>query len=198
MKVYFHDNTPAAPGEKHGSRGPTHCATATVDYEYQVEQHVIDAGNDLPYVVRIECPDLVEAAMPERAFMKDRAETPEQKRAVVERVLRGWLARPYLRLGQLLVNAAHNNDLFYLEDEHLAKRVDWPIGAEQLAPTETAQCATQLSAGQCCLASGHLGDCRWRIDARPAAEPRETPAQRCLVCELTGECFCENGPTYAR
>lgn len=58
MKIYFHDNTPAAPGEKHGARGPTHCATATVDFEYQVEQHVLDAPEDLPHVFRIECPDI--------------------------------------------------------------------------------------------------------------------------------------------
>lgn len=58
MKVYFHDNTPAAPGEKHGERGPTHCGTAAVDYAYQVEQHVLCAAKDLPQVVRIECPEL--------------------------------------------------------------------------------------------------------------------------------------------
>lgn len=58
MKVYFHDDTPALPGQKHGARGPTHCATAIVDEVYQVEQHVLDAVEDLPMVVRIECPDL--------------------------------------------------------------------------------------------------------------------------------------------
>lgn len=44
--------------------------------------------------------------------------------------------------------------------------------ADQPATTEVAQCPTQLSAGQCCLAAGHLGDCRWRIDAKPATDPR--------------------------
>lgn len=58
MKVYLHDDIPAAPGEKHGIRGPTHCATATVDFAYQVEQVVIDAETDYPAVVRIECPEL--------------------------------------------------------------------------------------------------------------------------------------------
>lgn len=58
MKVYLHDDTPAKPGEKHGIRGPTHCGTATVDYEYQVEMLVEEAAADHPHVVRIECPDL--------------------------------------------------------------------------------------------------------------------------------------------
>ena len=58
MKVFYHDDTPAKPGEKHGTEGPTHCATANVDYEYQAEQHVIDAEKDYPFVVRIDCPEL--------------------------------------------------------------------------------------------------------------------------------------------
>jgi hypothetical protein len=58
MKAYCHDNTPAKPGEKHGERGPTHCATITVDYEYQVEQWVIELEKYEPRVVRVECPEL--------------------------------------------------------------------------------------------------------------------------------------------
>lgn len=39
-----------------------------------------------------------------------RAETDEQKREVVERLLRIWCKQPHLRLGQLLTNAvAHSN-----------------------------------------------------------------------------------------
>ncbi len=58
--------------------------------------------------------------------MTGRAITPEQKRAVVERVLVSWERRPDLRLGQLLVTA-HNASvstgavaMFYAEDEALA------------------------------------------------------------------------------
>ena len=58
MKLYLHDDKPAVEGEKHGERGPTHCATITVDYEYQVEQWVIELEKDEPGVVRAECPDL--------------------------------------------------------------------------------------------------------------------------------------------
>lgn len=58
MKLYLHDNKPAREGEKHGERGPTHCATITVDYEYQVEQWVIELEKDEPDVVRAECPDI--------------------------------------------------------------------------------------------------------------------------------------------
>lgn len=57
IEFYLHDATEAAPGEKHGARGPTHAGTGRVDYGYQVEQWVIDLQDD-PYVVRIECPDL--------------------------------------------------------------------------------------------------------------------------------------------
>ena len=57
--------------------------------------------------------------------MKNRAATPEQKRAVVERILRVWQAQPHLRLGQLLVNLAPGNQpnspLYYVEDEDLVQ-----------------------------------------------------------------------------
>lgn len=58
MKVHLYDNTPAAPGEKHGERGPTHCADITVDYEYQVEMWVEEIEQYQTEVVRIECPTL--------------------------------------------------------------------------------------------------------------------------------------------
>jgi len=58
MKLYFFDDTPAISGEPHGPLGLTHCGTATVDYEYQVEQTVIDAGRDHPKIIRITCPEL--------------------------------------------------------------------------------------------------------------------------------------------
>lgn len=61
MRAYLFDDTPAAPGEKHGERGPTHCATITVDYEYQVEMWVQEIEKDNPKVVRIECPTLLRA-----------------------------------------------------------------------------------------------------------------------------------------
>lgn len=73
MKVYFHDSTPAAPGEKHGERGPTHCITTTVDYEYQVEQHVIEAAKDFPHVVRIECPDVGREWLREGSNFREKA-----------------------------------------------------------------------------------------------------------------------------
>lgn len=58
MKIHLHDNTPAAPGEKHGPRGPTHCGSVTVDYEYQVEMWVQDIETNYKHVVRLESPDL--------------------------------------------------------------------------------------------------------------------------------------------
>ncbi len=58
MKIHLHDDAPAKPGEKHGERGPTHCADVTVDFEYQAEMWVADIETDHPNVVRVECPAL--------------------------------------------------------------------------------------------------------------------------------------------
>jgi hypothetical protein len=49
-----------------------------------------------------------------------RAYTPEEKRAVVETLLRAWEAKPELRLGQLIENARGDLTLFYVEDQALA------------------------------------------------------------------------------
>ena len=61
--------------------------------------------------------------------MKGRAETSEEKRAIVERLYAAWLLVPELRLGQLIVNATRNltqfpGDVFYIEDETLADAVN--------------------------------------------------------------------------
>lgn len=58
-----------------------------------------------------------------------RALTPEQKRAIIERVLAAWEASPQLRLGQLIVNTlgrnpAHPVSLFFVEDEALAELME--------------------------------------------------------------------------
>lgn len=54
MKIELHDDTPARPGEKHGPGGPTHCANLQrPEYEYQLEQHLIDIVTDWPEVVRV-------------------------------------------------------------------------------------------------------------------------------------------------
>lgn len=58
-----------------------------------------------------------------------RALTPEQKRAIIERVLVAWEAHPQQRLGQLIVNTlgrnpAHHESLFFVEDEALAELLE--------------------------------------------------------------------------
>jgi len=58
IKLYLHDDNPAGPGEPHGERGPTHCGTVTVDYEYQAEMWIKEIEGIEPMIVRIECPDL--------------------------------------------------------------------------------------------------------------------------------------------
>jgi hypothetical protein len=42
----------------HGPLGPAHAARIEVDYEYQVEQWVIEIGIDHPEIVRAECEDI--------------------------------------------------------------------------------------------------------------------------------------------
>jgi hypothetical protein len=56
-KIELHDATPAKPGEKHGPGGPTHCGNIQVDYEYQLEQWLIDLVVDQPEVVKVKAPD---------------------------------------------------------------------------------------------------------------------------------------------
>jgi hypothetical protein len=64
-----------------------------------------------------------------------RALTPEQKRAVIDRVLVAWEANPRLRLGQLIVNVIHRSSggatkeeqvqrFYYVEDELLAELLE--------------------------------------------------------------------------
>lgn len=56
-----------------------------------------------------------------------RARTPEQKRAVIERLYALWLTSPHQRLGQLLVNAAHEGPptpLFNVEDDALVELIE--------------------------------------------------------------------------
>jgi len=52
--------------------------------------------------------------------MKGRAETAEDKKAIIQRIMVAWLSKPNLRLGQLLENALPvEDDLFYMEDDVL-------------------------------------------------------------------------------
>ena len=76
--------------------------------------------------------------------MNGRAETPEQKRAVVERILAAWEKSPTLRLGQLIENARYRvpgpkPDLFNIEDEALVIAVE----VERDAKCECGQAAVR-------------------------------------------------------
>ena len=76
--------------------------------------------------------------------MIGRALTPEAKRAVVERILRAWLAKPDLRLGQLLYHALIQFDprceVRAAEDETLTAAVELFAGPapHDLTPSEVA------------------------------------------------------------
>lgn len=53
-------------------------------------------------------------------YPNGRALTPEQKREMVEQILRAWERVPDLRLGQLIDQAVRGRgDLFYVEDHVL-------------------------------------------------------------------------------
>ena len=55
---------------------------------------------------------------------KGRASTPEQKRAVIERLYASWVEVPEQRFGQLLSNALLRSSSFSIEDRALAKAVE--------------------------------------------------------------------------
>jgi hypothetical protein len=51
MKLELHDADTTAT--KHGSSGPTHAGSVTVDYEYQAEEWVKEIEQDYPDIVRL-------------------------------------------------------------------------------------------------------------------------------------------------
>jgi hypothetical protein len=62
-----------------------------------------------------------------------RSLTPEQKRAIVERVLVAWEKSPQLRLGQMIYSVSYaaltnadnaGRDLFFIEDTDLAELLE--------------------------------------------------------------------------
>ena len=54
-------------------------------------------------------------------MVANRAESDDDKRQIVDRILDVWLRNPELRLGQLLTNTG---GIYYTEDFTLAKRVE--------------------------------------------------------------------------
>jgi hypothetical protein len=72
--------------------------------------------------------------------MTGRAVTPEQQRAVVDRLLAAWLRMPDLRFGQLVSAAADRaeHDAFYIRDEALCEAVEALANGAPL-PAETGE-----------------------------------------------------------
>lgn len=70
--------------------------------------------------------------------MNGRAQTPEQKRAVLDRLHAAWLKAPEQRLGQLLENAMRHGPpvLFYREDDALAAAVEAFTDKRFVAPSD--------------------------------------------------------------
>ncbi len=64
MKLFLHDDTPAAPGEKHGPEGPTHAGTVRFEYghgeDLSLSDEIEQVAAKSPWIVRIVCPDLHE------------------------------------------------------------------------------------------------------------------------------------------
>lgn len=55
MKAHVHDDETEA--KEHGPLGPSHRGTLTVDYEYQLEQFLIDLPKDDPKATRVVSED---------------------------------------------------------------------------------------------------------------------------------------------
>ncbi len=53
-----------------------------------------------------------------------RAHTPEQKRAIIERLYDAWLLMPEQRLAQLIKNVYSESDIFYVEDETFVENIE--------------------------------------------------------------------------
>lgn len=66
--------------------------------------------------------------------------TPDQQRAVVDRILAAWLRMPALRFGQLVSAAADRaeHDPFYVRDEALCEAVEALASGGPL-PAETGE-----------------------------------------------------------
>ena len=64
--------------------------------------------------------------MTQATELPGRAQTDEQKRAIMERVLAVWLRHPELRLGQLINGMGRFGigSIFYTEDEALIKALE--------------------------------------------------------------------------
>jgi hypothetical protein len=60
-----------------------------------------------------------------------RAYSPEQKRAVIERLYAAWLKVPTLRLGQFIHGATHGRDIFSVEDEALIAELEQWVKAQE-------------------------------------------------------------------
>ena len=70
--------------------------------------------------------------------LPDRAKASWQKKECMEKILAAWMMCPDLRLGQLLVNAAGHNDIFYDEDITLTQKViDFGKNAERAAASHS-------------------------------------------------------------
>jgi len=71
--------------------------------------------------------------------MIDRALTPEQKKAVLDRIYKAWLASPQQRLGQLISNSVHGHreedgsSLYFVEDSTIAAWVEDFVAEHQPA-----------------------------------------------------------------
>lgn len=66
--------------------------------------------------------------------------TPEQQRAIVDRILAAWLRMPALRFGQLVTAAADRSehDAFFIRDEALCEAVETLASGSPL-PAETGE-----------------------------------------------------------
>ena len=56
---------------------------------------------------------------------RKRADTPEQKREIIEELFKLLMKYPELRFGQLIQNVEHYGNLYYIEDFDLLRVLDY-------------------------------------------------------------------------
>lgn len=61
--------------------------------------------------------------------IQGRAETDEEKRIVLARLLEVWKKTPHARLGQLLLGNSTEVELYFVEDETLVEKLEMQVKA---------------------------------------------------------------------
>lgn len=112
-----------------------HCENVADDWHDRGDAAQVSARGAAVYIAEL-C-EAVRGALPPQCWtlegISGRADTPDKKRAIIGRVLAAWLARPELRLGQLIDCAQTGQlvSLFMVEDADLVEWIDEFVAMEK-------------------------------------------------------------------